>query len=204
MTTPALGEDPPWTLDDPDTPELPQGPAPLSRTFIWTGSAIAAVVALIFSLGLPLLANSATRTVVPPDAITAGAASLEPQPGWTIESSGDEGSVATLQKDGAVLSLRTVSVQRGQTPNALLDQVVAETGMRAASPLTTFTSPGGDPGVFVTASDGNETGVIGVVVSPRLQTAAQVVGVAPATAPKQLLDEMARMIGSVRVMAEAP
>jgi|GEM_PF-6327011 len=165
---------------------------------MWFGAMLAAAVALVFSVGLPVAAKRA-QTKIPYGAVSNENFAFIPQPGWEVPvSQGDTQDTVTMVKEGAIFSVRTAPVDDSTTAQEALDDVSsAKPNFVASTNTRTFISRSKDSGAYVVSTDGTHTGVMGVVVVPKQHIAAHAIGISPSTSSRQLLNEMAQMINSI-------
>jgi len=164
--------------------------------------AFALVVAVVFAVGLPVAADTLSSTTVPLGAVSVGQASLVPEPGWELLPSATSSNLVTLTKDGAVLSMRTVPVTTGQSPESLLDEMLAtKDDFRPVLDPTAFYLPSRDPAVFVPASNSSQSGYFMAATKSDQRLAAQVIGVGSLSMSEEISAEIITMMQTVRLRA---
>ncbi len=180
---------------------LDSGPQPLTRRDArWWAAAVVAV-GVVFALVLPVLAAWVASRAVPPGAVTFGAASVIPAPGWTVEDTGADRVVLT--KGGVVATFDSQQYAGGGPARlaSLQQEVVAQNPtLTTASEPRPFRVPTGQDGLLRALAGVGETAVIGTVVARGV--AADMVAVGDSKSVTGTAADLERMLASIRIHAD--
>lgn len=176
----------------------------LGGRFVAASLVFAVLVTGALCLGLPAWAGRVASDVTPAGAITAGRASLQPQPGWerSVPDSPGGGPIdnQVLVKDGVVLQLGSTSADAGADPAAYLDAMVTDFDAMLVpdTEAVTFTTPTGDSGAAFTVTGSDQSGMFAAVVARDGSEVALVGAVGDPVAASALLPEIADMVTGIR------